>query len=150
MDVPIDAIHRCAGDPGFLDAVREFYRRLDATIAGHRPVCVSRGLCCHFEAFGHRLFVTSAELAYLVAYEGPVRAAGKKQPCPYQVGGLCTARDARPAGCRVFFCDPAAEAWQGPLTEQSLRELKSLHEQYDLPYVYVEWRTALRQLSGSR
>jgi hypothetical protein len=150
MDVPIDAIRRCAGDPAFLDAMVDFYRRLDTAIAERQPVCVNRGGCCHFDAFGHRLFVTSAELAYFVASEEMVREAAPDGPCPYQIGGRCTARGHRPAGCRVFFCDPRSAVWQGPLTERALGELKVLHARHDLPYCYLEWRTALRALASPR
>ena len=45
------------------------------------------------------------------------RAAGRARPpyeqpvtadfCPFQKDNLCTAREPRPLGCRVYFCDPA-------------------------------------------
>jgi hypothetical protein len=147
MDLPIDAIRRCSADAAFRAAMRDLFARLDETIAGHNPVCTNRGLCCHFDAFGHRLYVTSAELAYFLAHAaGPLRAGPDPGSCPYQIDGFCTAREQRPAGCRIFFCDPAARHWQSPLTEQTLRLLRDLHERFDLPYAYVEWRSALKVL----
>src|SRR5688572_16070154 len=38
--------------------------------------------------------------------------------CPYQVDGLCTARNARPLGCRLYFCDENAQSWQNEVYEK--------------------------------
>lgn len=148
--LPLEEVRRCASHAVFVETVRDLYADLDAQIAARRPVCSNRGACCRFGEFGHRLFVTPIEVAYFLATaEGPVPRSEASQTCPYQRGGLCTARVGRPAGCRIFFCDPDARSWQGPLTEATLARLKDLHERFNLPYAYLDWMQALGQLSTS-
>lgn len=135
-----------AEEPSFDERMRAFYAATDAAIAAHRPVCINRGACCKFGQFGHKLYVTQVELRYFLSQQ---RAAGLKpvvsdEACPYQVGGQCTARDHRPLGCRVFFCDPAAKAWQPDEYERGLAELKQIGAEFDIPYQYGEWLAGLR------
>ena len=155
-DDDIDAIRAAAGRQDVVAAMEAFYAALDATVAGHGPVCTLRGACCRFDEYGHNLFVTTLEAAYFVARDVGV-AAGEEHSavragtalssgCPYQIGGRCAARDRRPMGCRIFFCDPQSRPWQGPLTEATLGRLRSLHEQLGVPYVYAEWREILESL----
>jgi hypothetical protein len=56
---------------------------------------------------------------------------------------LCGVHAIRPFGCRIFFCDPTAGDWQQQQYELFHAELKKLHERFDVPYFYVEWRFAL-------
>ncbi len=147
-ELPIEDIRRAAADPAFCAAMERLYVELDAEVAERRPVCVNRGICCDFERFGHRLYVTAVELAYFIANAGgPPRAGGLAGACPYHERGVCVARVGRPVGCRIFFCDPDAQDWQGPLTERILDRLRQVGAQFGVPYVYVEWRAALRGLS---
>lgn len=147
--LPIDAIQRAARDCEFVAAVESLYAELDARVAARRPLCINRGACCQFESFGHRLFVTPVELAYFVARsDGPIRGPETAAACPYQVGGMCTVRTARPTGCRIFFCDVAAQHWQPDETEHTLRQIRAVHERFELPYAYVDWIDALRQLAA--
>lgn len=130
--------------------VSELYARLDAEIASHHPVCTNRGDCCKFDAYGHRLYVTTVELEHFVARQRPLGLRPVTTgSCPYQVEGRCTARDHRPLGCRVFFCDPNAQAWQPALYEKYLAELKRLGQQYGVAYRYAEWLTLLREVSSA-
>lgn len=135
-----------AGDT-FSRHMAAFYERVDAAIALHGALCRNRGLCCRFAEFGHRLYVTEPERRYFA--EGMAaewRPADPDQAdCPYHVGGVCTARRHRPLGCRIFYCDEAAQAWQGPEYERFLTELKDIGRAFDLPYFYREWLSALRQ-----
>ena len=150
-DVSMAAVRRCSADREFLAAMESLYHELDEAIAAHDPVCLSCGNCCHFEPAGHHLFVTSAELAYFLAHTPePIRTVHPRQPCPYQVGGRCTTRRQRPVGCRVFFCDPAAQPWQGPLTEHTLDRLRDIHRRFALPYAYVDWTAALSAPASQR
>ena len=151
LALPLEQMRRCAGNRRFLAAVEGLYGELEATIAARAPLCLNRGSCCRFGQFGHRLYVTPAELAYFEAgvagaISGPT-SRGEGEACPYQQGGGCTARASRPSGCRIFFCDPASRAWQGPLTEQTLAALKVLHERFRLPYAYLDWMEALALLA---
>ncbi len=155
------------------DAVAEILAEADAEIAGLKPVCRASGRCCKFEVYGHRLYVTAAEMVHFdhvcVKSSPPGQIENQKskitnppaagvslqqffadaqpQGCPYQVGGLCTARDARPLGCRIYFCDENAQSWQNAIYEKYHARLRALHEQFGLPYRYLEWRQALRELA---
>lgn len=71
----------------------------------------------------------------------------KTDTCPHAFDGRCHARQRRPLGCRIFFCDPAAQHWLGPMTETGLAELRALHERFDVPYVYADWMEMLRSLA---
>lgn len=151
----VDAIRRAARREDVRRAMGAFYAELDAAIAAHQPVCRRRGACCRFDEYGHNLFVTTLEAAYFVAFatpppsRTPARASARSAPrpgCPCQTEGRCGVRDVRPMGCRVFFCDPQSQHWQGPLTEDSLRVLRALHERLAVPYRYVEWRNLLASL----
>ena len=125
----------------------ELYERVDAVVASHSPVCNNRGLCCKFAAFGHRLYVTEPEIRYFISgLANDWRPADPdRTDCPYQIGGVCTARQHRPLGCRIFFCEERSQAWQGPVYEQFLVELKAIGLALELPYSYREWLSALRE-----
>jgi len=149
VDLPVSRIRVLSGDAAFLAEVEALYAALDERTAARGPVCVNRGLCCQFEAYGHSLFVTPVELAYFLGTAG-VGAFSAPTPgaCPHQRAGMCTVRHARPMGCRVFYCDAGAQDWQAEETEHTLDELKQLHVRYEVPYAYCEWLDALGQLNG--
>jgi Fe-S-cluster containining protein len=148
-----------------LESVRAILAAADADIAARKPVCQASGRCCKFEQYGHRLYVTAAELAHFTATLATMkdeRSTMKDPPstvslpqffaqpaptgCPYQVDNLCTARDARPLGCRIYFCDENAQSWQAEVYEKYHAQLQALHETHALPYRYMEWRAALQEL----
>lgn len=142
-----------------IEQMDAFYTRLDRLIAAHTPVCRNRGACCRFDSFGHELYVTSIELLYFLHHHpAPTQRSVGAEPtalevinsqsprqCPYQQQGRCTARYARPVGCRTFFCESSQQGWQQSLTEQALAELKKMHTEYSVPYAYGEWLKALKR-----
>ncbi len=132
-------------------AVAEVYATVTAAVDARRPACIASGRCCHFDAYGHDLFVTTLELA---AFVRELRAAPIANPagCPFQVGKLCGVHAIRPFGCRLFYCDPTAQQWQQDLYERLHADLRSLHERLGVDYFYVEWRRALAalELTGAR
>src|SRR4051812_37459683 len=137
-------------------AVENLYGQVQREIDARRPLCVISGRCCRFEEYGHRLFVTTMELASFVR-ELKASTVDRQQRmadwdgtgCPFQVNKLCTVHAFRPFGCRMFFCDATSTQWQNEQYERFHAELKELHKRLDVPYVYVEWREALRELVGS-
>ncbi len=147
-----------AGESPAVDrALRALYGRLDAEIASRNPTCWLSGRCCDFDGYGHRLYVTGLEAAWLVGRIDPMNRARLEDAalptipgCPFQVAKLCRVHDLRPMGCRIFFCDPAAQDWQHGLYERFLEELRALHERHGLPYQYMEWRTALAEARTAR
>ncbi len=131
----------------------QIYDRLAEEIAALGPVCELSGRCCRFESFDHRLYATGLEIAWLVDRldePGRDRLCDADLPnldgCPFQVEGRCSEHAHRPVGCRIFYCDPNAQAWQQPKSEACLRELGKLHESHGLPYRYMEWRHGLAEV----
>ena len=147
-DIPVAALLAAAQRPEVVAAMRAFFTEADREIAARPATCWNKGECCRFGQFGHRLYVTALEVCYYLAggdRPGPVT----DDTCPHAVGGKCHARDHRPLGCRIFYCDPAAQAWQGPLTEARLARLRELHRELDVPYLYADWLTVLRAINAS-
>ncbi len=153
-------IQQAAAHPELLRELEILFGELDRRVAAHQPTCRNRGVCCKFGAFGHKLYVTTLELAYFHANHperfplGGADASRRESAtthntdsqdhtCPFQEDGLCTTREGRPVGCRVFFCESADEGWQGEVTEWALAQLRELHERFGVSYSYVEWLSAL-------
>jgi hypothetical protein len=117
--------------------VRELYREVDAAVAAAGPVCLASGRCCRFKEYGHVLFLSNLEADVLLeaapAYEKPV----SPDFCPFQKDRLCTAREPRPLGCRIYHCDPAYQESGNQITETFLKRLKELADEYG-----IEWRYA--------
>lgn len=126
----------------------EFYTDVDKAIAAHGPVCRNRGRCCEFDGYGHKLYVTTVELVYFVrGSRRQWRQPADGRSCPYQIDRRCIAREHRPLGCRIFFCDPDARAWQGPEYERRLGELKRIGVEFGIEYRYVDWLSALEAVA---
>ena len=123
----------------FRDALHAIYAELDAEVARRGPACALSGRCCRFAEFDHTLFVSAPEAALLVAdAPEPSRPLDQGATCPWQDdGGRCSAREARPLGCRVYFCDPAYAPQAPELSERYLCRLKRLAEQRGLPWHYA-------------
>lgn len=149
-DAVLEASRRAEAREGVLAVYAEVQREIDA----RRPICQASGRCCRFEEFGHRLYVTTLELAAFV-YDLP--PADQRSPelrralsswtgvgCPFQFSRLCGVHHIRPFGCRLFFCDATSTEWQNDLYERLHARLKGLHDTLVVPYFYTEWRHALR------
>jgi len=117
--------------------VLALYDEVDRDVAQAGPVCVASGRCCRFKEYGHVLYVSNLEAEVLLAgapaYEGPVSEAF----CPFQKNNLCTAREPRPLGCRVYYCDPNYQETANQITEKYLHQLKELAGMQG-----AEWRYA--------
>ncbi|HEX8523789.1 MAG TPA: hypothetical protein VF669_16150 [Tepidisphaeraceae bacterium] len=134
-------------------AVGELYKDFQREVAQRKPACSASGNCCRFRAYGHRLYVTTIELAVFAA-SLDARAewwsfdpkAPEQGICPLQFGNLCSVHTIRPFGCQVFFCDATAADWQREQYEAFHARLKALHDRLDIPYRYMEWLSALKAL----
>ncbi|MBV8879098.1 MAG: hypothetical protein JO332_03945 [Planctomycetaceae bacterium] len=134
------------GRPEVWRELEEIYAELDRELAALRPLCQTSGRCCRFKTFGHQLWTTGVELDYLVEKEGlPEAAAAEEGVCPYQKSGLCSVRDHRMLGCRIYFCDPAYASAMGPLYEKYHGRIKELHRRHAVPYRYGELLSSLRE-----
>ncbi len=122
-------------------ALRRIYARVDVALADQSATCQACGRCCAFRPGGLVLFASALEMAFLVAEAGPPGAAGRVAPgtaddawrCPYQApqddtgaGGLCAAREARPLGCRTYFCGPAAREAGERLHADALGQIRQV------------------------
>ena len=156
-----------AGAPTVDAALRAVFGRLDQQVRRRGLTCQLSGRCCRFDQFGHRLYVTGLELAWVLTQIGKAsgddRPAGAgvdagswptlvdpTGPCVFQVGNRCGVHAVRPLGCRVFFCQADTDRWQHELYERSLADLRRLHGEHDLPYRYMEWRHGLARARASR
>jgi hypothetical protein len=128
LDIPDD--HRAT--------LQALYATVDRRVAEAGPACALSGRCCRFREYGHTLFLTEIEARLLLAdAPPPVRPLDDAAACPWQdEHGRCTARDARPLGCRIYFCDPTYPALMYELTEAALAELRAWVRREDLPWNY--------------
>jgi len=109
------------GMAALLDELFAIYRDADALVAGWS--CPASTECCRFGITGREPYVTSLELSALEralagrgglprrasARRGALPLAGRaERRCPVLTAeGSCAAYDARPLGCRTFYCDRA-------------------------------------------
>jgi Fe-S-cluster containining protein len=123
--------------PELREQVLAVYAEVDAAVAAAGPRCDASGRCCRFAEYGHTLFLSQFEADILLetapAYTKPVGPEG----CPFQVSNLCTARDERPLGCRIYFCDPRYEGVGERITEAALAKLKALADEYGTGWRYA-------------
>src|SRR5262245_23903506 len=86
--------------------VLNIYAAVDAAVAAAGPRCDASGRCCRFKDYGHTLFISQFEAEILLENAPPFAQPVDEAGCPFQVDGLCTVRETRPLGCRIYFCDP--------------------------------------------
>jgi Fe-S-cluster containining protein len=125
------------------------YAEADAEIAGAGPVCEGSGRCCRFKEYGHTLFISRLEAEALLeaapTYEKPVSS----DFCPFQKENLCTAREPRPLGCRVYFCDPSYQETGERISETYLQKLKHLADEFGLDWRYAPLHIFLNEGEGT-
>jgi hypothetical protein len=148
--------------------VSDIYKWLDEELSAQSVAagaCGICGKCCDFDAFGHRLFVTTPEMIYFVEKVGSgnikqmachgvgdikansdIDVPGRSRTggrCPYQVNNKCTIHPYRFAGCRIFCCKGDA-GFQSELSEAVVKKFKALCDEFQIPYRYVELPAALK------
>jgi hypothetical protein len=163
-----------AANKEIVKRVEAIYKWLDEQIAANRTKageCGACGKCCDFELFSHRLFVTTPEMIYFRSEIGgknhrvTARAGSpcyKSGQCPYQSAistadgetspkgggnGKCTVYPYRFASCRIFCCKGDAR-FQSELTEDVVKKFKSLCEEFQIPYCYLDLPTALQNFTA--
>ena len=123
------------------------YATVDAAVAAAGPKCESSGRCCRFAEYGHTLFLSRFEADILLdhapQYEYPVGREG----CPFQRGNLCTARDERPLGCRIYYCDPAYQETGNQITEDAVAALKRIADETGSGWEYAPLHQFLNALA---
>lgn len=131
------------------ERLRAIYAEADAAVAAAGPRCESSGRCCRFAGYGHTLFISQLEADYLIAHAPPLAGPVEPGSCPFQVEKICTAREPRPLGCRVYFCDPAYQETGQAISEAALRRLKELAEEMGEPWRYAPLHVYLREAVAS-
>lgn len=126
------------GEPDTLAAgVREILAWADREVSKRSPRCDASGKCCRFKEYGHRLYMSQME-AELLLQGAPAHAIpADENGCPYQVDGLCTRREQRPLGCRVYFCDPTFSVSMEEIMEEGIRRLKELADRHQVGWDYA-------------
>ncbi len=134
------------------EELRQIYDDLARDISRAGPVCDLSGRCCRFQEYDHTLFLSGVEAAMLVdEAASPVRPLDSGATCPWQDGrGRCTARDARPLGCRVYYCDPSYQDEASRLSELFIARLKRLVDLAGLAWDYAPLHVHLRQARDAR
>lgn len=117
--------------------VLEMYEEVDREVAAAGPVCVASGRCCRFKEYGHVLFLSQLEADVLLNAAPPYEQPATADFCPFQVNNLCTAREPRPLGCRVYYCDPNYQETGNRITEKYLARLKTLADEHDAGWCYA-------------
>lgn len=138
------AVMQARGNREALAALEGLYSDVDAELAAIGQACRACGICCHFDRYGHRLYVTTLELAFLVSRGPALPTAATVGRCPYQRDSACTARAYRSLGCRVFSCLPANQTAERDLYDSFHRRIRDLHRRFGLPYYYVDLTESLQ------
>ena len=137
-------VERLRTDQKLIREIEEIYNWLDSKIKENlQSDCQACGKCCDFVTFDHRLFVTIPEIIYLTAgLNTDTLKQMESGICPYNIEGKCSVYEFRFSGCRIFNCKADTDI-QSELSEQTLRKLKSLCEEFEIPYRYMDLATAL-------
>lgn len=134
--------------PAALAGLAELYSELEREIAALAPRCELSGRCCDFPRSGHVLYATDLELAHLRGTL-PLRSGGDPALCPWWEQGRCTARDGRPLGCRLYFCDPKRQVELEALSLRVHARLKQLHDASGAAYRYSPFVRRVRELAAA-
>jgi hypothetical protein len=133
------------------DAIRrqvlEIYKEVDQAVAAAGPVCVASGRCCRFKDYGHVLFLSNLEADVLLDSAPPYQQPVSPDFCPFQRNNLCTAREPRPLGCRIFYCDPSYQEAGNQITEEALGRLKQLAQEHGIIWQYAPLHVFLNAAS---
>ena len=138
---------RAARESADLQAdIRRVYADVDAANRSAGAACLGGGVCCRFDVMGHRLYLSTGELAILASTRPVDAARAARLRCPYQSGPRCTARQNRPLGCRAHYCRASGPDACGDLYEGAHRRIGELHDGHGVAYRYVELCSGLSQL----
>jgi hypothetical protein len=130
--------------------VLDIYAAVDAAVAAAGPRCDASGRCCRFTEYGHTLFLSRFEADILLASAPPFAKPVTRDACPFQVNNLCTARDERPLGCRIYFCDPSYTETGHRITEEAVAALKHLADETGIPWRYAPLHVFLNESDRPR
>jgi hypothetical protein len=116
-------------------ALTAIYEGVEAELRAAGAACAACGRCCRFAEYGHELWLTNAELAYLHARHGR-REAAAPGACPYLDGDRCAARAGRALACRTFHCGLPAPVVER-ITNAAFERLRAAAHAADVELEYV-------------
>ena len=125
--------------------VLRVYTSADAAVRAAGPRCDASGRCCRFTEYGHTLFISAFEAEILLEHAPAYAQPASRDGCPFQVNGLCTARDARPLGCRIYFCEARYQDRMAEITEDALTSLKHIADTHGTGWNYAPLHYFLNQ-----
>ena len=125
------------------------YAEVDAAVAAAGPKCESSGRCCRFKEWGHVLYLSHLEAEVLLAAAPPYVQPVAQDGCPFQQDKLCTAREPRPLGCRIYFCDPNYQQTANVIMEDALAKLKRLADEHERGWRYAPLHAFLNEAERS-
>ena len=128
--------------PPILQEVQQVYDWLGEQIQAMKPSCRACGTCCDFDAYGHRLYITTPEMLYFLHTIEKEMRFMTDGVCPYREGGRCGAYACRFAACRIFYCTGDTRR-QHELSELAVQRFKQICVQNELSYRYIDLKHAL-------
>lgn len=123
--------------------MQELYAGLEPQIRDLEPDCNACGVCCDFERYGHRLYISTPELRYFVNHIGPDIRSMEGEICPYNENGKCMVYPYRFLACRIFCCNTLPTG-QSEIYEQAIIQLKMLCRECNIQYRYMDLKNALQ------
>ncbi len=144
--IPAPDVERRLGKTAALERLDVLFEELDAEVRELGATCSLRGDCCDFPTAGHRLYTSRLEAERFARGVDLTEWDPESGLCPAWEDRKCTAREHRPVGCRVYFCDPAFEERVHDLMERTVTQLKWLHDRAGLPWSYRDVFAHLSEL----
>ena len=142
-----------ARDPEIDAEVAAIHEEVAEAVRAAAPLCLASGQCCRFRENRIRLEATGIEACrclLLTAASGrgighaDLDQAIEAGTCPWNIDRLCVAREGRPSGCRVYYCDPRAKELVPKLQRHAMDRLQAIHVRHQLVWAFGEWREMLR------
>lgn len=127
------------------DELLKLYAAVDTAVAAAGPKCEASGRCCRFKDWGHVLYLSQLEAELLLEAAPPFDQPVSPDGCPFQKEKLCTAREPRPLGCRIYFCDPNYQQTANVIMEDALGKLKRLADDHGLGWRYAPLHVFLNE-----
>jgi Fe-S-cluster containining protein len=131
--------------PEIREQLMALYAEVDAAVANAGPKCDASGRCCRFVEWDHVLYISSPEAEFLLDGAPPFQQPVGIETCPFQKERLCTAREHRPLGCRVYFCDPAYQTTGNDIMEAAVQKLKQFCDCANIPWRYAPLHVFLNE-----
>ena len=131
--------------PNNNSAIKEVYKKLEDELASINPGCNACGTCCHFDEFGHVLYVSTIETDYIHQNVEIPAFDSDNNVCPFLINHECSIRDHRTLGCRVFFCNPEYKETLQEIYERYYTMIKKLAIDNGVEWQYAPMLKLLKE-----